>query len=200
MDWARKRPQCPTCRHPTSDQCRIFLKFVEPSATKKPISVNEGLDLITKDTPAVSLKRAAQKIKKEAETGPKDVSRSLLESAKQLEHRLYPLASELAKERTANAALMTENASLKSLLEETSYTQSQILDLQRRLSEAEENQRSATSRAARKKEDNTRLNDSVKRHRRTLAKKDEELEALRAKLDANENEASSTITSQRGLH
>ncbi|KAF5386641.1 hypothetical protein D9615_002038 [Tricholomella constricta] len=148
LERTSQQRNCPVCRHPKADQepHRIFLTFAESTAGKKPLTVAEGLDMISAETPAISLRRAGRKIREEAKVAADGrASRDLLDAARRLEDRLYPLLSDLESERAKNASLLEETESLKAKLAETVSTQAQVLHLENKLNEMEENYKVAVA-------------------------------------------------------
>ncbi|RDB19191.1 hypothetical protein Hypma_013645 [Hypsizygus marmoreus] len=192
LEQTRKQRVCAICRHPKGSQepFPIYINFIEPTVPEQPLSIVKGLDKIDIDSPAISLRRAARKIKEEAKLFDEGTARDLIDAAQRLEDRLLPLLSELEREKAEKAALLKKIDNLKVKSKEVDAKEAEIASLRSRLHDANEGCEKAISlaeeardRAVNEMKENSRLRDVLQRLHRSIKQKDEEIQEAQASLD-----------------
>ncbi|KAF8061750.1 hypothetical protein FPV67DRAFT_1510176 [Lyophyllum atratum] len=190
----RKIAKCCVCRRVLEvgeEPQRIYITFMEPEAAK-PISVVDGLRQIDIETPAGSILRAAKKIRQEARTADDRTLKSLLNAARELEQRLYPLRAELECEREEMATVLDDRDYLKIRTEEM---RSEVTDLRNQLHDAKANLEAALAVAEeaadiglRAQRERARSDQTIQRYRRARDNKEKELEMARNSLEQKDKQ------------
>ncbi|KAJ6551360.1 hypothetical protein B0H19DRAFT_1157341 [Mycena capillaripes] len=192
---------CVICRHPkgSQDSVQIFLTFAETSPTDKARSVAENLSRIGPDSMPISVQKAGKKIRRALrDIEPEDeVARELLDAARNLDERIYPLFVELDLANTQVAALTAEIEELRQQLQVAASREEETRQLRRSLAEAKNHYNAAIALAKetqdavlKKQDDNSRLSRTIQRQLSDMSKKEEEKDLLRAKLSRRDNRIS----------
>lgn len=108
--------------------------------------------------------------------------RDLLESAKRLEHRVYPLFADLERGREEKAEMLKKISDLKRSVRETKELRREVASLRADLRSTSDKYKStveaAGDRLVQELEENARLNKLVQKFRRAAEKKDQSIQAL----------------------
>ncbi|KAJ7700824.1 hypothetical protein B0H17DRAFT_212645 [Mycena rosella] len=195
------KPKCVICRHPKGSQesIQIFLTFGESSPADKAHAVVDNLARIGTDSMPISVQKAGRKIRhamRDIEPGD-DVARELLDAAKNLDERIYPLFLELDLANDKILALTTEIEVLRQQLRAAEAREDEIKRLRRSVAKANNDYKAALSVAEKTKDvalkeraESARLGHAVQRQLSELSAKDEQITVLRAKLTRRENRVS----------
>ncbi|KAJ7684398.1 hypothetical protein DFH06DRAFT_6138 [Mycena polygramma] len=197
---ATKR-NCVICRHPkgSQDSVQIFLTFAETTYEDKARSVVENLARIGPDSMPISVQKAGRKIRRVLrDIEPEDeVARELLDAAKNLDERIYPLFLELDLANDKIAMLNAEIQELRQQLTVAASREQEMKQLRRSLAEARTEHKTAVAAVRETKElvlkergDNARLSRAVQRQLSEITSKDGENDLLRAKLSRRDNRIS----------
>ncbi|KAJ7118984.1 hypothetical protein C8R44DRAFT_982691 [Mycena epipterygia] len=195
------KPNCAICRHPKGYQesVQIFLTFAECSPADKAHSVAENLMRIGTDSMPISVQKAGRKIRHVMrDLGPEDdVARELLDAAKNLDERIYPLFLELDIANDKIAMLNAEIHDLRRQLKEVESREDEMKQLRRSVAKAKVEYQTAVAMAETAKDaalkeraDNSRLSRTVQRQLSELSTKEEQNTLLRAKLTRRDNRIS----------
>ncbi|KAJ7215299.1 hypothetical protein B0H12DRAFT_1154632 [Mycena haematopus] len=195
---------CAICRQPKGPQecIQIFLTFCEAETTpvQKAHTVAENLAKIGSETMPHSVQKAGQKIRRvvrDLESEDQDVARELLDAAKNLDERIYPLFLELELANDQIAALIAQREELRRQLKVAESREDELTHLRRSFANAQDIFQQTKALLKQAKDDvseehahSARLARTVQRHLSELSLKEEENEKLRAKLTRRDNRIS----------
>ncbi|KAJ7144969.1 hypothetical protein C8R43DRAFT_1130386 [Mycena crocata] len=198
---AATNAKCAICRKPKGSQIpvQIYLTPADTSPVGKAHSVVDNLTRISVDSVPISVEKAGRKIRRVMkDLDPEDgVVRELLDAARNLDERIYPLFLQLEFANEHIATLTAEIEELQRQLKVAEAKEDDMKQLRRSIAEARTEQRAALSLAEKNKnvalkerEDNSRLNRTIHRHLSDISSKEEEIALLRAKLTRRENRVS----------
>ncbi|KAJ7494392.1 hypothetical protein B0H11DRAFT_2004453 [Mycena galericulata] len=194
-----EKRNCAICRHPKGFQepVQIYLTFaVESTPADKARSVIDNLARIGPESIPMSVQKAGRKIRHvvrdvNLEEG---VARELLEAAKNLDERVFPLFMELD---LANDKVATLTAKVDNLRQQLKAADDQISQLRRALTESRGETWAALATAEKNKgvalterAENARLSRAVQRQLTESSAKEEENTLLRSKLTRRDNRIS----------
>ncbi|KAJ7778795.1 hypothetical protein DFH07DRAFT_876416 [Mycena maculata] len=196
-----QKRNCAICRHPKGfqDPVQIFLTFAESSPVDKAHSVIDNLTRIGPETMPISVQKAGRKIRHVMrDIDPEDdIARELLEAAKNLDERIYPLFLDLDLANDKVAMLTAEIEELRQELKVAESKDDEMKELRRSLAESRTETRSTLAVAAKNKavalkerDENARLSRAVQRQLSDLTSKEEENAILHAKLTRRDNRIS----------
>ncbi|KAJ6500740.1 hypothetical protein C8R45DRAFT_819731, partial [Mycena sanguinolenta] len=184
-----KNRNCVICRQPKGPhECiQIFLTFCEAETTsvQKAHTVVYNLGKIGPDSVPRSVQKAGKKIRRvvrDIEPEDQDVARELLDAAKNLDERIYPLFLELDLANDRIAALTAQIEELQQQLKVAESQRDEIMHLPL-LKEAKDE-------VSKERAQSARLARTVQRHLSELGSKEEENETLRGKLARRDNRIS----------
>ncbi|KAF7353829.1 Proteophosphoglycan ppg4 [Mycena venus] len=195
---------CVICRHPKGSQesVQIFLTFAEADSNRpvdKARVVVENLAKIGPDSMPLSVQKAGRKIRhvlRDIEPGD-DIARELLDAAKNLDERIYPLFLEFDLANDKIASLTAQIEELRQRLKVAESREDEIKRLRRSLADANDKSNQAVALAKEVKAavlkqqgENARLSRTVQRQLSELSSKEEDNEVLRAKLTRRDNRIS----------
>ncbi|KAF8191628.1 hypothetical protein K438DRAFT_1830843 [Mycena galopus ATCC 62051] len=190
---------CAICRQPkgSKEPMQIFLTFCE--AETKAQTVLQNLGRIGPDSLPVSVQKAGKKIRRVVrDIDPdEDVARELLDAAKNLDERIYPLFLELDLANDKIATLTSQIEELRRQLKVAESREDDITHLRRSLADAQDVSKQANALlkkakdgALKEREQSSRLSRTVQRQLSDLSSKEAENEVLRAKLTRRDNRIS----------
>jgi chromosome segregation ATPase len=190
------------------------LTFAETSPSDKAHSVVENLNRIGPDSMPISVQKAGRKIRHvlrdiepedevavspESNTATQLLSaepaqRELLDAAKNLDERIYPLFLELDLANDTIATLNVEIQELRRQLKVAAFQEAEMKQLRRSFTEGKTEYKTAVALLAKTKEavlrersDNSRLSHTVQRQLSELSLKEGDNDLLRAKLIRRDN-------------
>ncbi|KAJ7932685.1 hypothetical protein B0H13DRAFT_767418 [Mycena leptocephala] len=168
------KPNCVICRQPkrSLEPVQIFLTFAETSPSDKAHSVVENLNRIGPDSMPISVQKAGRKIRHvlrdiepedevavspESNTATQLLSaepaqQELLDAAKNLDERIYPLFLELDLANDTIATLNVEIQELRRQLKVAAFQEAEMKQLRRSLTEAKTEYKAAVALVAKTKE------------------------------------------------
>ncbi|KAK7024043.1 Proteophosphoglycan ppg4 [Favolaschia claudopus] len=185
---------CVICRHPKGSQelVQIYLTFAE--ATDKSQALIGDLESISPNSVPLSVQKAGQKLRDALQDSDRvdedDVTRHLLlDAAKNLEERIYPLFIELDLANDRIAAMTAQIEELRRQLKVAESKEDEIKHLRRMLTntqtaytKASALERETHEALAVEKERTARLDRTVQRQISELSAREDESDALRAKV------------------
>ncbi|KAJ6630259.1 hypothetical protein B0H10DRAFT_1774771, partial [Mycena sp. CBHHK59/15] len=177
------KPRCAICRHPKGslEPVQIYLTFGESTPADKAKSVADNLGRIDADSLPVSVQKAGRKIRHVMrDIQPDDaIARELLDAAKNLDERIYPLFLELDLANDRIAALNAEIQELRRQLTAAESRADEIKQIRRTLAETKEC-------VLKEQGQNSRLSRTVQRQLADLETKEQENTQLLAKVTKRE--------------
>lgn len=223
-----EKRNCAICRHPKGLQqpVQIYLTFAEPNPVDKAHSVIDNLMRIGPESMPISVQKAGRKIRHVMrDIDPEDdvavrlpsfaspksnnkhrPQRELLEAAKNLDERIFPLFTELDLANDKVASLTAQIEDLRRQLKAAESKDDEIKQLRRSLAESRTETRSALTMAQKNKDvalkeqaEHARLSRTVQRQLSELSTKEEENTLLRAKLTRRDNRVGDAPLSSRCL-
>ncbi|KAJ7891334.1 hypothetical protein B0H14DRAFT_1072844 [Mycena olivaceomarginata] len=200
----RTKRNCVICRHPKGSQesVQIFLTFAETETNpvQKAHTVIENLARIGPESMPLSVQKAGRKIRRvlrDIEPGDEDVARELLDAAKNLDERVYPLFLELDLANDKIAALTGQIEELRRQLRVAESREDEITRLRQSLADDQNACKQAVAKlrqtkeaVLKEREQSSRLSRTVERQLSELSSKDGENEVLRGKLTRRDNRIS----------
>ncbi|KAJ7042023.1 hypothetical protein C8F04DRAFT_1252497 [Mycena alexandri] len=175
------------------------MTFAETTPEDKARAVVENLTRIGPDSMPISVQKAGRKIRHALRDIESDdeIARELLDAAKNLDERIFPLFLELDLANDRIATLNIEIEELRRQLKVAASREEEMKQLRRSLAAAKSEYKTAVSVAERAKDsvlqeraDNARLSRTIQRQLSELSTKEGENDALRAKLSRRDNRIS----------
>ncbi|KAJ3506953.1 hypothetical protein NLJ89_g6572 [Agrocybe chaxingu] len=179
----RRKSVCHECKQPIGTPHRIYL-HLDDLIDQQASEVVSGLRKIDLDTPAVSVERAAGRIRRmhKQSNGDPETSKALLDATKELEERIAPLYSKWAEVKRENDGLVIRL---------------QVLEASNQ--HYQETTRKAKHIARYEREESERLGKRAEGYRLMLREKDIEIMKLQKELEEREKKTGLLKTKLKAL-
>ncbi|KAF8894839.1 hypothetical protein BD779DRAFT_1503214 [Infundibulicybe gibba] len=195
----RSNPLCAICRKPKGkvEPRQIYITIVGSTIEERAKNVSDRLDMIDTETPAISIERAGRKLKDIGKYLPPGscVATELLEAADNLQKRLFPVFSDLERERKERTVLESQIDSLRDKIKVTESLGARNLALESQLRIARKDFEAALSATGKAKDHTLKQQEEVERLKITtqrqsgkITSQEQEIQQLQLSLEDREKQ------------